>query len=67
MDNLNKLDRSVIIALAKKAGIDASVSNTNTPYVNALGKSVPVEWLEKFSELILENSNGYKSGVKDFL
>ena len=45
--------------LAKQAGMKASIGKTDRdgkyhPDVNALAKSVPVEWLEAFARLIVE-------------
>lgn len=56
---MSMFDRDTIIRLAREAGITAGVGTTDrngkyTPLVNALGRSVPVEWLEKFAELVAE-------------
>ena len=46
-----------IIKLAREAGFSASVGKTDKegnyhPNVNALSKDVPIEWLERFAELV---------------
>jgi len=56
------LTREQIIAAAKAAGFKASVGKTDKegvyhPYINALGKDVPVEWLKRFAELINRTQN----------
>lgn len=46
-----------IAEIAKEAGFKASLGKTDKdgkyhPYVNALGKDIPIEWLERFAELV---------------
>jgi hypothetical protein len=46
-----------IIKLAREAGMKASIGKTDKqgnyhPNVNALFSSVPIEWLERFAELV---------------
>lgn len=41
--------REAIIRMARASGMDAYVT---LPAVNALGKSVPIKWLERFSEKV---------------
>jgi hypothetical protein len=46
-----------IIAMAREAGMKASVGKTDKdgvyhPFINALGKDVPIEWLARFAALI---------------
>ena len=48
-----------VIRLAREAGFKASVGKTDLdgkyhPNVNALSKDVPVEWLERFAALVME-------------
>ncbi len=48
--------REDIIRMAREAGMKASVGKTDKdgvyhPFINALGKDVPIEWLERFFEL----------------
>lgn len=49
-------DRDNIIRMAREAGMDAMVGTTRAgkyePKVAALKRSVPVEWLESFAELV---------------
>lgn len=45
------MTRDDIIAMAREAGFKASVGKTDKdgvyhPFINALGKDVPIEWLE---------------------
>lgn len=52
------LTNEEIISLARKAGFVASVGRTDRdgkyhPDVNALSKSVPIEWLERFAAAII--------------
>ena len=47
------------IRLAREAGFKASVGKTDRdgkyhPNINALSKDVPVEWLERFTALVME-------------
>ena len=49
-----------IIKMAREAGMKASIGKTDKngvyqPYVNALGKDVPIEWLEAFADLVLKS------------
>lgn len=49
--------------LAKLAGMNASKGKTDkdgkyTFFINALGKDVPIEWLEKFAALIEAETKG---------
>lgn len=53
------MTRDEIMSLAREAGIQPSIGQTDKngnykPNVAALGKSVPVEWLERFAELVAE-------------
>ncbi len=46
-----------ITRLAREAGFKASVGKTDKdgvyhPFVNALGKDVPIEWVERFAALV---------------
>lgn len=46
-----------VIEMAKEAGFKASLGKTDKdgkyhPYFNALGKDVPVEWLDRFADLV---------------
>jgi hypothetical protein len=46
-----------VIELAKQAGFNASVGKTDKegnyhPYVNAIGRDVPFEWVERFYDLV---------------
>ena len=48
-----------VIRLALEAGFKASVGKTDLdgkyhPDVNALSKDVPIEWLERFAALVME-------------
>ena len=48
-----------VIRLAREAGFKASVGKTDRdgkyhPNINALSKDVPVEWLERFTALVME-------------
>jgi hypothetical protein len=53
-----RLNRDEIILIANNAGMKASIgrtdkeNNTYYPYINALGRDVPIEWLERFADLI---------------
>lgn len=51
-----ELSREDVVRLAREAGIHASVGITKNdryhPNVSALGKSVPVEWLQRFASLV---------------
>ena len=51
-----ELSREDVIDIAREAGFKASVGKTDKegkyhPYVNALSKDVPVEWIEKVIKL----------------
>lgn len=51
------MQREDVIQLAREAGIKASVGKTDKdgkyhPYVNALGRDIPIEWLERFANAI---------------
>lgn len=50
------MSREDIICMALEAGMKASIGKTDKdglyhPFINALGKDVPIEWLERFFEL----------------
>lgn len=50
------ISRDDVIRMAKESGFKASVGKTDKegnyhPYVNALSKDIPVEWLERFAAL----------------
>ena len=52
--------REVIQQAAKRIGINASIGRTEKggkyhPDKNALGRSVPIEWLESFANEIIES------------
>ncbi len=58
------MNTKTIEQLAREAGINASVGSTDRngayqPNVNALGRSVPIEWLERFAAL------AYAAGQRD--
>jgi hypothetical protein len=51
------MSRDEIIAMARDAGFTANIGytdrdGTHHPAINALGASVPVEWLERFAALV---------------
>lgn len=46
------MTRDDIISMAREAGFTADVSDDGKPYQNAFGKSVPVEWLERFAAIV---------------
>ena len=53
------MTRDDVIRLAREAGFKASVGKTDRdgkyhPNVNALSKDVPVEWLERFAAMVIE-------------
>ena len=54
------IDRETAIALAKEAGFKASIGQTVDdkyhPDRNAIGKSVPVEWVQRFYDLAIAHS-----------
>lgn len=63
---MEKIDRESIIRLAHKAGFKASIGKTDKkgkyiPYINALGKEVPIEWLEKFAALVIKDNDRIKN------
>lgn len=49
------MTRDDIIRMAREVGMAAGIGRTSNgkyaPNVNALGKSIPVEWLERFAAL----------------
>ena len=52
-DSINRED---VIRMAKESGFKACVGTTDKegnyhPFVNALGKDIPIEWLERFAAL----------------
>lgn len=56
--------REQIVAMAKKAGFNASVGKTDktgkyVPWVNAISKDVPVEWIERFAAILTSSQTGY--------
>jgi predicted RNA binding protein with dsRBD fold (UPF0201 family) len=60
------MTKEQVIELAKQAGFNASVGKTDKegnyhPYVNAIGRDVPFEWVERFYALVrnaaLEDAN----------
>lgn len=52
-------NRETIIRLAREAGMDAMVGKTHAgkyePKMNALKSSVPVEWLERLAQLVMDD------------
>ena len=54
------IDRETAIALAKEAGFKASIGQTVDdkyhPDRNAIGKSVPIEWVQRFYDLAVAHS-----------
>lgn len=54
---MTHLNRTTITDLARRAGMRAYpgyvVKGKRYPAVNALGSSVPVEWLEKFADEVI--------------
>jgi hypothetical protein len=51
------MTKEQVIELAKQAGFNASVGKTDKegnyhPYVNAIGRDVPFEWVERFYALV---------------
>ena len=53
------MTKDEILGMAKEAGIKACIGKTDKdgkyhPFVNALGKDVPIEWLERFAALVAE-------------
>ena len=64
------MKREDIITIAKSAGFKASVGKTDkegnyTPWVNALNKDVPVEWLERFAKEVIEKDKNDKQSIVD--
>ena len=52
----NAINREDVIRMAKESGFKACVGTTDKegnyhPFVNALGKDIPIEWLERFAAL----------------
>ena len=52
-DSINRED---VIRMANESGFKACVGTTDKegnyhPFVNALGKDIPIEWLERFAAL----------------
>ena len=50
------INREYVIRMAKESGFKACVGTTDKeghyhPFVNALGKDIPIEWLERFAAL----------------
>ena len=50
------INREDVIRMAKESGFKACVGTTDKegnyhPFVNALGKDIPIEWLERFAAL----------------
>ena len=59
-----------VIRLAREAGFKASVGKTDRdgkyhPNINALSKDVPVEWLERFAALVMEEDAKVCDALKD--
>lgn len=53
------MEREQVIRMAREAGFKASIGKTDQegkyhPDINALSKYVPVEWLERFADLVAE-------------
>ena len=53
------MTKEEILSMAKEAGMKASIGKTDKqgnyhPNVNALFSSVPIEWLERFADLVAE-------------
>ena len=65
------ITREDVIRMAKESGFKACVGTTDKegnyhPFVNALGKDIPIEWLERFAALAaLRAKPGHSELVKD--
>lgn len=63
------MSREAIIQMATEAGIEPSVGRTLNgkyhPNVNALGKSVPVEWLERFANIATKDVRREYEGMAE--
>ena len=68
------MTREDIVRMARQAGFKTSIGKTDKdgvyhPDVNAIGKDVPVEWLERFAAIIaaaaIKDAPDYKMGYAD--
>ena len=65
------IDRETAIVLAKEAGFKASIGQTVDdkyhPDRNAIGKSVPIEWVQRFYDLAVAHSRKDAEPVAEIL
>jgi hypothetical protein len=53
-------NRDNIIRMAREAGFNSSVGKTDKdgnyrPYINAIGRDIPCEWVERFAYIVIED------------